>query len=140
MRRLLLLSMFMLGACAKTPGAAVQVADAWSPLAPPGATTVAIYADISASHADSLTSISTPLAASAQLHASVEENGMMKMRAVPQLDLKEGETVHLSPGGMHVMLMGVQQPLAVDASIPLVFHFARAGDIAVTARVRAAER
>ena len=82
--------------------------------------------------------VSTALADSAQIHSMNEAAGMMQMRHVPRVDLQPGVILHLAPGGMHVMLMGVKQLLPVDAEIPLTFHFATAGDVAVVARVRAA--
>ena len=136
--RTIVLSLSVLfSACAKTSGPAVEVSQAWSPLAPPGATVIAVYADIAAHRSDTLLSVSTPLAGSAQLHSSVEEAGMMKMRPVTRLEVRQGETVHLAPGGMHLMLMDIRQPLAAGAQLPLTFHFENAGDVPVTAQVRA---
>ena len=41
------------------------------------------------------------------------------MRAVPKLDLPAGQTVELKPGGYHVMLMDLKQPLAPGSTVPL---------------------
>ena len=47
------------------------------------------------------------------------DNGVMKMRALPQLPLPAGKTVELKPGGYHLMLMDLKAPLAKDASVAL---------------------
>jgi periplasmic copper chaperone A len=135
---LLAFSVSMLVACSSPSGKAVRIDNAWSPVAPPGVSTIAVYADVSSTRADTLMGVSTALADSAQIHSMNEAAGMMQMRHVPRVDLQPGVILHLAPGGMHVMLMGVKQLLPLDAEIPLMFHFATAGDVAVVARVRAA--
>lgn len=127
----------LLCACSGNQPAAIDIADAWSPAAPPTASTLAVYADITAHRADTLLSVSTPAAGSAQLHATTDDNGMMRMREVPQLQLVANQTVHLAPGGMHLMLMDIREVPAAGAQIPLTLHFAEAGDITVEAQVRA---
>ncbi|HEU4484899.1 MAG TPA: copper chaperone PCu(A)C [Povalibacter sp.] len=137
-RALILLSVTaLLCACGgqKSP---IEVANAWSPAAPPTASTLAVYADITAHEADTLLGISAPVATMAQLHATSEEGGMMRMREVPQLVLARNETVHLAPGGMHLMLMDVSAVPQAGDHIALVLHFAKAGDVNVDAQVRAA--
>ena len=47
----------------------------------------------------------------------------MKMRAMPQLDLPAGKAVELKPGGYHVMLMDLKQPLIKDTKVPLTLTF-----------------
>ena len=39
------------------------------------------------------------------------DGGVMKMRAVPALDVPSGGKVELKPGGYHVMLLDLKQPL-----------------------------
>jgi copper(I)-binding protein len=45
--------------------------------------------------------------------------GAMKMRAMPALELPAGKAVELKPGGYHVMLMDLKQPLKNGESVPL---------------------
>jgi periplasmic copper chaperone A len=86
--------------------------------------------------ADRLIGVSTPVADSAMLHQSVmDENGVMKMRPLEAIDVPAGGEVKLEPGGMHVMLMGVHQPLKAGEHVPLTLSFERAGDVAVTVHV-----
>jgi copper(I)-binding protein len=44
---------------------------------------------------------------------------MMRMRAVPALDLPAGKAVELKPGGYHLMLMDLKQQLKAGDSVPL---------------------
>ena len=58
-----------------------------------------------------LVGVSTPVAGAAEVHEMKMEGDVMRMRAVAKLDLPAGQTVELKPGGYHVMLMDLKQPL-----------------------------
>ena len=85
---------------------------------------------------DRLLSVSTPIAASAQIHDSGESKGVMQMRPVKALSVAHGKSVALTPGGMHIMVMGLTLPLKAGDRIPLTLHFEHAGDVAVQAEVK----
>ncbi len=51
------------------------------------------------------------------------------------IDVPAGAKVALQPGGLHVMLLDLKQPLAVGEKIPLTLTFERAGTIEVTVNV-----
>jgi copper(I)-binding protein len=55
---------------------------------------------------DRLISVSTPVAASAELHESINDNGLMKMRRIAAIALEPDKPVVFAPGGKHIMLMG----------------------------------
>ena len=59
-----------------------------------------------------------------ELHTHLMEEGMMKMRRVDKIDLPAGETVKLEPGGLHIMLIGLERQLSPgeDVDITLVFE------------------
>jgi periplasmic copper chaperone A len=84
---------------------------------------------------DELVDISMPAAARPEVHAMTEADGVMKMRPAGPLELPPGAEVHLEPGGMHIMLMGLRQPLEEGESIPITFTFRQAGDIIVSAPI-----
>lgn len=136
-RALLSLMILVLSACTRGPSSGVVIEDAWSPAAPPGAGALAVYARIVPAQDDTLLSVSSSAAASAELHATLEQDGMMQMRPVGALPIMAGTTVQLEPGGMHLMLMSPHEAPAAGGAIPVVFHFAKAGDITVKAQVRA---
>ena len=80
---------------------------------------------------DRLLSISTPAARKAELHNHTMEGGMMKMRAVGTLELTPGDGAVLQPGGLHVMLLGLTEPLVDGNAFPLTLHFEHAGSVEV---------
>jgi periplasmic copper chaperone A len=59
----------------------------------------------------------------------------MKMRPVAALPVAPGKPVTLSPGGYHVMLMGLKQPLIKGESFPLMLTFEHASPITVRVQV-----
>ena len=60
------------------------------------------------------------------------ENGVMKMRPVEGgLEIKPGETITLKPGGLHVMLVNLKQPLAPGKMVEAIFQFEKAGTVKV---------
>jgi copper(I)-binding protein len=64
-------------------------------------------------------------------------SGMLSMQQVQAVAVPAGATVTFAPGGYHVMLLGLVQPLEEGTSFPVTLTFAEAGEIQVTAQVRA---
>ena len=88
------------------------------------------------SAADRLTSISSPVAATAELHTSmVDAQGVASMHPVQAVDVPAGGQAKLAPGGLHVMLMGLSQPLKEGQSFPLTLAFEHGGKVTVQVEV-----
>ena len=116
------------------PGA-IQVQQVWSRAAPQGRVGV-LYMTITDQGApDRLVGIETPVAEKAELHESVAEGGVMKMRPVAAAPVEPGKPLILKPGGYHVMLMGLRRSLKAGDEFPATIRFAQAGAISVTAHV-----
>jgi hypothetical protein len=81
---------------------------------------------------DRLVAVATPVADQAQLHIEMNDNGIMKMRPLSAIDVRANSTVALAPGGMHVMLIGLKQPLKEGQSFPMTLTFEKAGKLQVT--------
>ena len=64
-----------------------------------------------------------PLALKSELHTTEMSNGLMSMRRVDNLPINPGEAVELKPGGYHIMLMGLKQPIAANSEIPIIITF-----------------
>jgi hypothetical protein len=82
-------------------------------------------------------SVDTSVAGMAQLHEStMGADGMMMMNAVPSIEVPANASVSLEPGGYHVMLMSLAEPLVAGAEFDLTLEFEGAGDVVVTVTVR----
>lgn len=90
------------------------------------------------SQPDRLLSASTPAARVVELHTHIREGDVMRMRPVTDIPVPAGQTVHLRPGGLHLMLIGLTGPLNRGASVPLTLRFERAGEVQVTLDIEAA--
>lgn len=66
-----------------------------------------------------LVSASSPVAGVVEIHEMSMDGGVMKMRAMPGLELPAGKAVELKPGGYHVMLMDLKQQLKAGDTVPL---------------------
>jgi copper(I)-binding protein len=87
---------------------------------------------------DRLVSAGTPIARVVELHTHIREGEVMRMRPVADIPLPAGQTVRLRPGGLHVMLIGLNEPLQRGAEVPLTLRFERAGEVQVMLAVEAA--
>jgi copper(I)-binding protein len=98
---------------------------------PPGAKTAAVYMTIDnvGSTTDRLLRASTPIAGGVVLHQMAQKDGMMTMRAVPSFEIIPGARFELVPGGYHLMLIDLKQPLKAGEKFPLVITFARTGTV-----------
>lgn len=83
--------------------------------------------------ADRLVRASTPAAARVEIHTmSVDAQGVMRMREIDGIALAPKAKVQMKPGaGLHLMLMGLKEPLKEDASFPMTLEFERAGKVEV---------
>ena len=120
----------------------LSVSNAWARAMLPGQTTASAYFTVSNRGAapDRLLSASSPVAARVEAHSMTVVDDVMVMRPLPQgLDVPAGGEAVLEPGGLHLMLIDVAQPLAEGADAPLILRFEKAGAVTVpffaTARI-----
>jgi len=117
--------------------ASIACEQAWArPTAGAGTTGAAYFTLTNNGAPDELVGAGTPIAASAGVHETIDDNGVMKMRPVASLALVPGKQVTFRPGGYHVMLMGLKAPLKVGDSFPLTLSFAHAQPITVMVKVQ----
>lgn len=106
---------------------------------PPGGQVAGAFMSIEnrGKDADRLVGVSSPVAGLAQVHEMAMAGGLMQMRAVQGIELKPGATVQLRPGGYHIMLEALKQPLKQGDQIPLTLTFEKAGPIEIKVTVEA---
>jgi copper(I)-binding protein len=99
--------------------AQVEVADAWVRATVPGQTTTGAFMELVAASDARLVGVSSPVAKVAEIHEMKMDRGVMTMRALARLDLPAGKPVALTPGGYHMMLMGLAKPLKEGETVPI---------------------
>jgi len=55
----------------------------------------------------------------AEIHRTSLEDGVMRMSPVESLILEPGAVLALRPGGLHIMLMGVERSLVAGETVPV---------------------
>jgi copper(I)-binding protein len=89
------------------------VTSGWARATPPGMPMGAIYATVTNTGTVDLeiSKVFAPVARLAEIHESVEIDGLMRMREITPFIVGAGESVNLQPGGKHIMLMGLKHGL-----------------------------
>jgi copper(I)-binding protein len=98
---------------------------------PPAARTGAVYFRAINNEGkvdDRLRSASTPIARTVEFHEMKMSGDVMRMRALPTIELPAGQSVPLRHGGtLHIMLVDLKQPLKDGDRFPVTLEFERAG-------------
>lgn len=104
----------------------LTIDNAWVRAMPPSAEHTAAYLDITNSAEEDVTLVEVRSEASetVEIHVMETVDGVMNMRRVESLVIPHGETVALAPGGTHIMLIDLIEPLTEGGTVELVLVFA----------------
>lgn len=80
---------------------------------------------------DKLVKVECQDSKSTELHDNINDNGVMRMRPVSFIGVDKKSTVSLRPGGLHIMLMGLESSFYDKDKIPLTLHFEKAGPVTI---------
>jgi len=136
------LSAFICGlllACT-SQAAGVTVTDAWVRGTVPAQKITGAFATLTSSEDAKLVAVKTPVAKTVEIHRSDMRGGVMRMEAVDAVPLPAGKPVKLDEGGLHVMLMGLAQPIKAGTKVPLEFVVQDAKGKRSTVRAEASVR
>lgn len=124
-------------ACGGSDG--VTVENQWSRTSPNMTSAGVAYMEITSSESDQLigASVDPSIAAMVELHeTTMDDEGAMSMSPVVSIELPAGETVKLEPGGLHIMLMQLTEPLETGQQYTLTLQFSESGDQEIEVEVR----
>ncbi len=119
----------------------VKPSDAWARESLPGKDISAAYLTLTnvGNEADALVGASSEAAKSVELHRMTMTNGTMKMEHVPEITLPAGGKAELAPGGLHMMLFGLEHALEAGDHLQITLKFRRAQPLIVDFEVRRPE-
>ena len=115
------------------------ITQAWSRATPGGAKIAGGFLTIENKGAapDRLVSGAADIVGKVEIHEMAMNNGVMTMRPLDKgLAIEPGKTVKLAPGGYHLMLMDLKQPLKQGDKVPLTLEFEKAGKVALSLDVQ----
>lgn len=124
---------------AQTAGPRIEVGQPWTRTTTAGQGVGGGYLSLhnAGKTSDRLLGASSPAAERVELHRMAMEGDVMRMRPVESIELPPGGRVELKPGGLHLMLMGLKQPLQAGQAVPLTLRFEKAGEVPVRLQVQA---
>ncbi|MCW3477544.1 copper chaperone PCu(A)C [Limobrevibacterium gyesilva] len=117
----------------------ITIERAWAGATPGRARTGAVYMTVTDHGApDRIVGVSTPVAETAGIYQSSNEDGVMRMRPVDSLPIAPGTPIALAPGGYHIMLTGLKHPLGQGETFPVKLTFGHAAPVTATVTVERA--
>jgi periplasmic copper chaperone A len=127
-------------AAAASASAQIRVEQAWVRATVAGQQSTGAFMKITSAQPVKLVAVTTPVAATNEIHEMKMDGNVMKMRAHPDgIDIPAGKTVELKSGGYHLMMMELDQPIKAGGTVPLRLQFtdARGGkqELTVNAKV-----
>ena len=131
----LLAGALLLSSCTTAGG--LQVNEGWARPAAAG-DNAAVYFELDnqAAQADELTGVSTSVTDTVELHESMKgSEDMMSMSPLTSVPIEPRTKVTFEPGGYHVMLVSLDQPLTEGEQFDVILHFKQAGDVPLTVTV-----
>ena len=111
------------------------ITQAWSRATPGGAKIAGGYLAIEnkGTVPDRLVGGSGDVAARIEIHEMAMNNGVMTMRPLDKgLAIEPGKTVKLAPGGYHLMMMDLKNPLKQGDKVPVTLEFEKAGQVTLS--------
>lgn len=123
--RISALLVVLLSACAQETGPPVSI-DAVQLFAPmPGNTAGVAYFTIEnrSDSAITVSHIDSPQYDDVQMHETIIDDGISRMRAIESFQVDSGSSVDFAPGGKHVMLMKPTTNLSTGAAVTLEIHY-----------------
>ena len=122
MRTGVILLLVLVGACSADTQPALVASDVTITQPMPGMTMSAGYLTLTNNSDETITitRVTSPHYASVELHESVVDDGVARMRRLEKIEIPTGTKTILAPGGKHLMLM---RPAGVAAdSVSLQFY------------------
>jgi len=122
MKHWIILGLLAIGAAASAQ-TTVKVEDAWVRGTVAAQKATGAFMRITPSANARLVAAESPVAGVTEIHEMTMDKDVMKMRAIPGLDLAAGRVTELKPGGYHVMLMDLKQPVQAGQTVPITLVF-----------------
>ena len=124
---------------ASNAGAKIVVSDAWIRELPPSSSVTAAYMIIEnlGNDDDKLTGVNASFAGHAGIHTTqIDNNGIAQMKILRELVIPSGKKVVLEPGGTHIMLTDITEPIKRDDTLKLELMFEREGMKEISVKVK----
>lgn len=127
---ILILPIFLTGCADSDPS--IQIEGAWARPAQVGANSAVYFVLSNRDEDDRLLGAQSSVADMVQVHATViDDQGQASMQHQEVLDVPAGTILTFRPGGLHVMLMGLNMDLVEGESIQVTLVFESYGELTI---------
>lgn len=111
----------------------ITIGHPWMTPMEPGQTSAEAYMSFlnNGEQEDALISVTTPVAEKVEIINVIKENGQNKSNTLNNLALAHDRPTPMRPGGMHLLMSGIQKPLMEKDRFPMTLTFAKAGKVDV---------
>ena len=110
----------------------VSVESAWARPTPPSAKLGAGYLTVvNSGAADRLVGAASPAAARVEMHITIRDGEILRMREAKALDLPASGRLELKPAGAHLMFVDLKRPFKQGDKVPVTLKFEKAGEVKV---------
>lgn len=110
----------------------VSVENPWARPTPPSAKLGAGYLTVvNAGAADRLVGAASPAAARVEMHVTMRDGEIMRMREVKAFELPAKGRLELKPAGAHLMFVDLKRPFKAGDKVPVTLKFEKAGEVKV---------
>ena len=112
-------------AFADSHGSSIEVENPYARAVPPTAANSAAFMLLqnNSDQERNLVSASSDVSEITELHNHINDDGVMRMRKVPQITVPAKGSVELKPGSFHVMLIKLKQPLQEGDAVNVTLNF-----------------
>ena len=134
----LIFILFALASCSQNTDPDIEVINAWIREVPPGSDVTALYLDIKNNGGeDAIVSISSPVSDTAEIHSTeINSDGIAKMVELENVAVPANGVLNLKPGGKHIMLIGLKEPLKPGDVHEVKLNFKSSGEKSANAEVK----
>lgn len=115
----------------------VSVENAWVRPTNPGQKVGAAYMTFTSKQNVNLVHVESDVTKSVEIHSMDMQNGVMKMRMLETLPLVAGKPHQLAPGGFHLMLFDLKNPLTEGEQVNFTLTFKLKNNIEFKQQVKA---
>ena len=116
-----------------TTATGLEIGPAWSRATPQGAANGAAFMTIrnTGMADDRLVGVDLEGGKRTEVHETTSVDGIMRMRQIGEIIIPAGATVELKPGGLHIMVMGLEKPVEAGSVVKGTLVFEKAGRVVV---------
>jgi len=110
--------------------AQLTVENPWARPTTPNAKLAAAYLTIvNAGAADRLVGAGSPAAARVEMHVTLKDGEILRMREVKELKVPARGKLELKPAGAHLMFVDIKGPFKRGEKVPVTLKFENAGEV-----------